>query len=153
MKVGETIQRRGCVTLFKFLVGKTLPELEQLIGYHSGRLAQGAFFARLRPGQLLQSSDIQLLGYSQVAEHHFKDQYGPIVQSFDLNQLTKMALGYWEQEGLHNIVKVFPTIDHDNTMDNDIQYPPGKGIPQWKLNRLLDFEVVKFVDTGQRLTL
>lgn len=151
MKAGEIVQRRGCVTLLKFLVGKSLPELEQLIGYHSGRLAHGAYFARFRAGQPIQPSDIQLLGYSQVAEHHFINQYGAVTKQFNLAQLTKMAWGYWQEEGLHNIVKVFPKIDHDNAMDNDIQYPPGRGIPQWKLNRPFDFEVVKFVNVGERL--
>lgn len=152
MQIGDTISRAGCVTLFKFLAGSTLSELEQRIGYHSGRLAQGVFFARFKGGQSVQPADVQLLGYSQVAEHHYEAQYGSIVKQYDLVQLTKIALGSWQEEGFHNIVKVFPLIGHDTTMDNDVQYPPGKGIPQWKLKRPFDFEVTKFVGIGDRLT-
>ena len=35
--------------------------------------------------------------------------------------------------GVERLVKVLATVRHDNSMDPDIQYPPGQGVPQWKV--------------------
>ena len=47
----------------------------------------------------------------------------------------------WSKEGINRLVKVTPLLPHDEHMDDDIQYPPGSGIQQWKLIATIPFRV------------
>ena len=39
----------------------------------------------------------------------------------------------WTLSGPDRLVKVLPGIAHSEEIDPDEQYPPGYGVPQWRL--------------------
>jgi hypothetical protein len=51
----------------------------------------------------------------------------------------------WSTTGFERLVKVFPAVSHDPTMNPDIQYPPGQGAPQWVAKTPLRAQVVAVV--------
>jgi hypothetical protein len=130
--LNSTTQVSGYVTLKKFLVGRNLEQIEGLLGFKKGRLSRGATFAELQ--YLPSSTEFELAGYSQVAEHHFDKS---VLNGLDVAKLKNIVLDAWNQPG-EKLVKVIATIPHDTDpdRDEDDQYPPGKGVPQWKLNRV-----------------
>ena len=56
-----------------------------------------------------------------------------------------MAAASFAATGGDRLVKVFPAIGHNASLDNDHQYPPGAGCPQWKLTTKIDATVVAIV--------
>ena len=132
LSIGDTIQVRGFVTDEKFIQGQSLQEIERRLGFHSGRLRQGAVFVLLNGYPSLNSFMIR--GYSQVAGHHFDRQYGKTVGSLDLMRVKRNVRNYWRDNNV-KLAKVLPSIRHDNLMSDDKQYPPGAGIPQWEIDK------------------
>jgi hypothetical protein len=144
MPVGQFTEVYGFITQEKFLRGKSLAELEDLLGFQTGRLAQGAVILALK--QLPAPEQFTFGGYTQVADHHFKEQYGD-------NSILKQPQGendrdyrtrilkiknniiktVWAETGPERLVKVKAVTPHNNNIHLDDQYPPGQGIPQWKL--------------------
>ncbi len=47
MKVGDQISVSGFITKEKFIAGRTLAEVEKVLGFHAGRLSQGVAIAVL----------------------------------------------------------------------------------------------------------
>ncbi len=45
--IGDKVSITGYITQDKFVIGRTMPEIEAILGFHEGRLAQGATFAKL----------------------------------------------------------------------------------------------------------
>lgn len=155
----EIYNVRGFFTKDKFLDEKSLVEIESLIGYHHGRLSEGANIFRIiipekwhlnEPDFLKQFlTQFELFGYSQVAEQHayrykysHQDASGNTIinenniignPKYDIDVFKKMALESWENEGPNSLIKIQPTTLHDDTILIDDQYPPGSGIPQWKI--------------------
>jgi hypothetical protein len=141
MQVGDIIERGGFVTQAKFIKGRSLAEVENLLGFHKGRLDKGMYVACLAPGQSLPvAADFELRGYSQIADHRWGG-----TGNYDVAVLKKIATNAWEESGANGLVKVFPVVGHDSRMKADDQYPPGGGIPQWKLVKGLTFKIVAFV--------
>jgi hypothetical protein len=52
--------------------------------------------------------------------------------------------------GVNRLVKVMPNTPHAEHMENDEQYPPGLGVPQWKLTSKINAEVVAIIKAGER---
>lgn len=123
----STIQVSGFVTLKKFLAGKSLQQIESLLGFHQGRLRLGATIAELQ--YIPSAAEFDLAGYSQVADHRFNKG---VLNGFDQSKLKTMVHDVWSQPG-EKLVKIIATTRHDPNMTNDDQYPPGQGVPQWKL--------------------
>lgn len=125
--INSTIQVTGFVTLKKFLAGKNLQQIESLLGFHQGRLKLGATVAELQsfPSAL----EFDLAGYSQVADHRFNSN---ALNGFDVSKLKGIVQDVWSQPG-EKLVKVIAATRHDPGISNDEQYPPGQGVPQWKL--------------------
>ena len=125
--IHSTIQISGFITLKKFLLGRNLQQIERLLGFHSGRLRQGATFAELisLPGL----NEFDFAGYSQVASHRFDTR---ALAGYDINKLKNNVLEVWSKPG-EKLVKVIATTGHNAALSNDLQYPPGSGVPQWKL--------------------
>lgn len=125
----------GCFTRQIFLQGLTLAEVERRLGFHTGRLSNGAKFVAAT--QLPAIDGFDLAGYTQVASHHTTQQYGnlnnPIGKSAsDAYRIQKQnAMREWSLTGSNRLIKVIPATAHDKNLDPDIQYPPGAGIPQW----------------------
>lgn len=126
--MGKPIKAKGFVTQEKFLRGRSLYEIEKLIGYHEGRLKGGALI--LKAIALPPISHFELRGYSQVAGDKFKPLTG-----FDENKLKKISTEAWKLSGPDSLVKVIPKVSGGT-------YPPGLGIPQWELNQDIDFQLI-----------
>lgn len=128
LTVGDEIDVSGFVTQDKFIAGRTLAEMERILGFHEGRLVKGVVVVALL--ELPSAREFDLAGYSQVAAHRFEAPPG-----LDLGVLRGLVIGRWSTTGPNRLVKVLPTIRHDDALEPDEQYPPGQGAPQWSVHR------------------
>jgi hypothetical protein len=120
MKPGINLVK-GCVTYYDNIHNKCLKEMENILGFHTGRLSKGAHFLQLieRPTEA-QSFYFQNKGRNDVLfEDIPKDLRGH-------KQITKI----WNEKG-KILVKVVPIWEHDN----ECYYPKGIGIYQFNLTR------------------
>jgi hypothetical protein len=135
----------GFVTRQINIQGQTLEEIEKRLGYHQGRLSQGAYFyvSEDKPAQ----TGFEFAGYSQVAGHNTQKQYGNINQASQALEISKRnVLEQIAQSKSTRLVKVIPVIRHNEKIEDDnIQYPPGSGIQQWKLTQPLKFKLECFI--------
>lgn len=124
MQVGDHVSVTGCITQDKFLRGRTLRQMEQNLGFHAGRLRDGAYVVALR--ELPRAQDFAFAGYSQVATHR-------TTPGIRLNEQVAKAnvMAGWSLVGPGRLVKVLAAIRHNPDMELDAQYPPGHGVPQW----------------------
>jgi hypothetical protein len=140
LTVGDIVDVRGYVTQDKYLIGRDLAEIERLLGFHVGRLALGASF--VKPNTLPGREDFELAAYSMTASHRFA-----MPPNLDLDKLKAIASSRWSLSGGDRLVKVYPAVGHNPTMAADDQYPPGAGVPQWRLIRPCAGTVVAEVQT------
>lgn len=148
MQIGNIIQLNGYVTKQIFLQGQSLQEIENRIGYNPGRLSLGAIFCVAM--QLPEPKNINLGAYSMVADHHLNDanKFGADFNNRPQDDsLRKIAVAQMGQAGSERIIKVLPLMRHTDEMDNDLDkfYPPGTGIPQWKILNNIPFKVEAIV--------
>lgn len=136
MNVGDLIFVDGYFTQDKFLAGRTLAEIERVLGYQKGRLAEGAFFAVL----MELPNDFELAAYSNVAGHRFEMPGG-----LDVAKIKANARQSWDMAGLQRLVKACPHTRHNAGIGLDQQYPPGLGVPQWQSRSKLRARVVDIV--------
>jgi hypothetical protein len=144
--IPREIPSSGFFTKQIWLQGQTLKEIENRIGFHSGRLKDGCLIgvATALPGP----DDFEFAGYSQVAEHHTARQYGNINQAknkseADAQLKSKLNLiASWSLQGSDRLIKVFPGIRHSANLQPDFQYPPGSGIQQWKLKKTIVWKII-----------
>lgn len=145
MLLYQIIQIKGCITQEHYIKGRSLPELEHLLGFESGRLDKGIVIAALT--QLPAVHQFELLGYSQVAEHRHNSD---ATKGLDIKKLKEMVLKEtFTLFGYKRLVKVMANQPHNDQLDNDVQYPPGQGVPQWKLTSALSAKVVAIVLPGK----
>lgn len=137
---------RGCITQEKYIKGRTLSELEGILGFHVGRLAQGATVAALL--QVPTKSQFNLLGYTQVAEHKINQETS---KGLEVDKLKELLLREtFTTVGLNRLVKVIPKTEHAKAMNNDEQYPPGWGVPQWKLTAEMPAQTIAELNAGEQ---
>ncbi|NTS43887.1 hypothetical protein HRG84_23605 [Flavisolibacter sp. BT320] len=137
---------RGCITQEKYIKGRTLSELENILGFHAGRLANGATVAALL--QVPTKSQFNLLGYTQVAEHKINQE---ALKGLDTDKLKDLLLQEtFTTVGVNRLVKVMAKTDHSKELSNDEQYPPGWGVPQWKLTASMPAQVIAELNAGER---
>ncbi len=129
---------KGFFTTQIQLQGRTLADIESRLGFESGRLSQGAWFVAAT--QLPTPDEFEFAGYSQVAGHHTQEQYGDLNSPIGEHERAAYLLrkrniisSVWSLNGDRRLIKVLPTIDHNSLLSDDHQYPPGTGIPQWKI--------------------
>jgi hypothetical protein len=145
VNINKTILVKGCITQERYIKGRSLAELERLLGFEKGRLEKGIVVAALI--QLPAAHQFELLGYSQVAEHKSK-AIDP--KKLDVNKLKEMVIKEaFTLVGNKRLVKVIANKPHNTKVDNDIQYPPGLGVPQWKLTTALPARVTGIVSPGK----
>jgi len=93
--------------------------------------------------QLPTINQFDLLGYSQVAGHKFGSD---ATAGLDVPKLKEMVLrNSFTLVGNKRLVKVLPNTRHNEQLNNDLQYPPGLGVPQWKLTSRVSARVVSVV--------
>ena len=126
MTIGSAVEVRGYVTQDKFLRGRTLSTLERYLGFAAGRLRLGATFVKLT--RLPTEGEFELAGYSMTAQHRHVTPSG-----LDVHKLKMHAMARWTLSGADRLIKVIPAIVHDPGISADDQYPPGDGVPQWRL--------------------
>jgi hypothetical protein len=126
MVVGQNIQVSGFVTQLKYLSGHSLEDIGSLLGFNAGRLSMGGAFATL--DRLPQIDEFETAGYSQVAAHRHVMPDG-----LDPTVLRRNAMSAWALAGPNRLIKVMASIPHNRAMSDDEQYPPGLGVPQWKI--------------------
>ena len=141
----EIIQIKGCITQERYIKGKTLPELERLLGFKKGRLDNGVVVAALI--QMPMANQFELMGYSQVAGHKFNSDS---TKGLDISKLKELVLKEtFTLVGVKRLVKVMANTPHSDHLSNDEQYPPGEGVPQWKLTSRVSARVVDVVMPGE----
>src|SRR5271165_534630 len=113
MFVGQNISVKGFVTQQKYLSGRSLQQMESLLGYHAGRLSRGAGFAML--DRLPAINEFETFGYSQVAAHRHV-----VPADLDPAGLRRMAMSAWSLAGPNRLIKVLPATPHDDAMNPDI---------------------------------
>lgn len=146
LSIGNPINLKGFITQKGYLLGKSLEEIEQLLGYSRGRLKQGAWICELL--RLPTINEFELAGYSQVASHRFDKEFNTSEYDKDKNALKirkEIAMSVWLPIGARSLIKVIPITQHNDSISNDEQYPPGSGIPQWRLTSSLPFNVKALV--------
>lgn len=134
----------GFVTLQRYVQGKTLADLESLLGFRRGRFAKGVTVSAALV--LPEIDEFELAGYSQVAGHRTEEEYGSInapIRSDEADAYIvkkKLARSQWSLYGTSRLIKFSEDIGHlshpnkvKNRALNDFQYPPGRGVPQWKI--------------------
>lgn len=139
MRVGDVILISGCVTKEKFIAGRTLLEIEKVLGFHTGRLSRGVAIAVLT--ELPEAGQFEMAAYSNIASHRYKTP-----ERLDIDKLKAIARATWAETGFERLAKVFPGIRHDGALNPDIQYPPGYGAPQWVMKAQLRGKVVAVID-------
>jgi hypothetical protein len=137
--VSNLVALRGFFTTQMYLQGQSLREIEFRLGFDAGRLSLGAWFAAAT--QLPGPDDFEFAGYSQVAGHHTAKVYGNINSPSNDSERQailarkKSVIARWELYGSERLIKVVPMIGHSLNMIDNYQYPPGSGIPQWKITK------------------
>jgi hypothetical protein len=61
MNVGDSISVSGYITKEKFIAGRTLAEVEKILGFHPGRLSKGMAMAVLMELPGMQQFELRLL--------------------------------------------------------------------------------------------
>ena len=145
MHLHEYINVWGCITQEKYIMGRPAAEIESILGFNSGRLRNGFVVAALE--QLPNIDQFELLGYTQVAEHRRNME---ATKGLDINKLKNMVRKEtFTVSGINRLVKILPNIPHQLHMSNDEQYPPGTGVPQWKLTKMIVAKIISVVPEGR----
>jgi hypothetical protein len=138
MIIGEHTTVKGYVTTEGFIKGRPLDVIEWFLGFHKGRLANGARFVALT--KLPRVEDFDLAAYSMVAGHRFHTP-GDV----NVPRVKQNAMESWTLTGLKRLIKVEAFTPHNPHMNLDDQYPPGAGVPQWKITKPIAGMVVDIV--------
>lgn len=138
MKIGDLTLVAGCITKEKFVAGRTLRQIETILGFHRGRFGQGITVVALL--ELPAIDEFDLAAYSNIATHRFK-----MPADLNIEKLKTEARISWAVSGFERLVKVLPDVRHNPSLDPDVQYPPGHGAPQWVAKRPLRGRVVAIV--------
>ena len=158
LSLGSRTSMGGYATKMIYIAGQQPQELEDRIGYHRGRLAQG--FLVLVLDDRIVPSEIELVGHSHfsggrighpkltgriTAEDSLRQAFGGGLVSRQ-KQLLAQTLN---TGGSDTVVKVLPSIRHDPAMPDYEQYPVGTGIPQFNLTTKKNFVVRAVVGAGK----
>jgi hypothetical protein len=137
MRVGDLVSDvSGCITKEKFIAGRTLAEIERILGFHAGRFSRGIIVVALTD----LPCNFDLAAYSNVAKHRHSAPTG-----LDIAKIKADVVKTWSTCGFERLVKVRPLIPHNQNMSPDLQYPPGYGAPQWNSRDLLRGKIVGVV--------
>ena len=160
--VPAIVTLRGFFTSQKWLRGKTLDEMELLLGYRTGRLSTlgAAVYAFTR---VPENWEFEVAGYTNVS--------GGMPISSDWVEADRKAAAYYANTGVRSsetvlkdnarasmtiygenrLIKVKPLLD--DPLDT---YPPGHGIPQWRVSKqaadegTLQGELLQVIQPGER---
>lgn len=141
MYINEHIQVKGCITQEKYITGKSTFDIERILGFHLGRLSSGYIIAALE--FVPDNDEFDLVGYTQVAAHRTPDT----TKNLNVNKLKDLLRREkFTVYGNDRLIKVLPNSIHSLSMSDDDQYPPGQGVPQWKLVKPVSAKVVTIIN-------
>ena len=140
LEVNKIIFAKRYFTERKFFHG-TLHDLDIKIGYHGTRLAKGFFIAQLL--KIPDLNEFELWGYSITPAHKYINP-----KNIDIQKLKAITRNHFLQIGSNNLLKIFQITMHNINMDDDMQYPIGIGIPQWKLVQPVPMKIIKKIKSN-----
>ena len=154
MPVGDIVQMTGFFTKALFLRAQSAGELERRLGYAEGRMKAGWRLLFLERSPL--PDDFEFMGYSQMSGGMPLGHLAPVggltaeqslrVQGYDLPALKrKIIRDVFCVSGADRLAKAIPL----DAATGPAPYPPGSGIPQWKLVRPLPFRVIADLGPGE----
>ena len=168
LSIGQIIQSAGCVTRLQDIIGREPNELEQLIGYHRGRLAQGYYIAVLK--ERLQPGEFNFAGYTHLsggkyglpdpqkrqavndARINVHDNLRNNIGQSGIDAQQRQITAAIPLTGVERLAKCMPKIMHSDAMEKDpslpLQYPRGDGIKQYILTVKKNFLIAAEVDPG-----
>ncbi len=138
MKLGDLTSVTGYITKEKYIAGRTAQDMEKILGFHAGRLANGIIIIALL--ELPAIDEFDLAAYTNIAGHNYQEP-----THLDIVKLKAHARATWTTIGFERLVKVQANMPHNPNLGPDIQYPPGHGAPQWKTKRPLRGKIVGIV--------
>lgn len=160
MKLREALlerQAKGDFTMYRYLKGASRAELEDKIGFHKGRMDQGAIIATIYRSDLLEltTNDFTLGASSRWSrssaaapwapeftkimhgEHQGRMEVNAIESALtlrgqDVPALKATVLAFFKTNAYYLPAKVFPLLRHEDCM----RYPDAEtGVPQFRLHR------------------
>lgn len=164
-RIGDIVSVRGCLTRLIDIINRDPIHLEDLIGFHRGRLSRGYYLLLLK--EPMAAGEFQFLGYTHLsggkyglpsndpaAEAARPTVQGSLEQKFGVagvNGLARKIAGDIPATGERRLAKIVPVIGHDQAMGPADQYPASKhGIAQFNLTVPKKFLVSAFVDPNRR---
>ncbi|WP_434614615.1 hypothetical protein [Azospirillum sp. B2RO_4] len=163
--VGDTVSAYGCVTRLIDIINRDPTHLEELIGFHRGRLSRGYYLLLLK--EPLAANEFEFFGYTYFSGGKFglpsndeaKEAARQSVHDSLLKQMGNMGVYNLAQKvaadipatGQNRLVKIIPVIGHDDKMKTADQYPASPhGIAQFRLIVEKRFLVSAFVGPDRR---
>ena len=163
LKAGDLASFKGNVTTLMSITPGAEAHVEEMLGYHPGRLAGGYFVLVLK--QALTPQDFEFDGttlrsggrHGLPAATDALDAARPRVHDAILSERGPAGYAALQSQvlkrsgwtsGQERIAKVLPAIRHDANLPPNVQYPMGGGGLQWKLVRDCTFLVVAEVSAG-----
>jgi hypothetical protein len=155
LTVDAVVPMTGFMTKAIFLRGQSAAELELRLGYAPARLSGGYWLLFLE--KMPTPADFEFMGYSQMAGGvplgHLHPAGGLTAeqslgtQGFDMTRLKDRVIREtFRLAGPHRLAKVLPL----DPAAGPMPYPPGSGIPQWKIiGAGLPFRVVQRIGPGE----
>ena len=149
LALGSKEDQKGCLTRLIDVVNKEPSYLEDLVGFHRGRLSQGYHFLLLLK-QRFEPEEFEFFGYTYMSGGKIGiPSRNPVLSELrpSAHDMVVLALGKQGAQkelerlcrdiqftGEHRYVKIVPVIPHNPRMNNAYQYPASKhGIPQFNL--------------------
>jgi hypothetical protein len=116
----------GFIVPKEFISNLSLADLERVLGFATGRLKNGAAFARLNAIPAVY--ELAYYGDTGTAAHRFEEKRNKTISKDELN---KAAYQYLRPST--ELIKVIPLDNPDPLMSEDENWPPGIGAMQYRL--------------------
>ena len=123
----------GYVVPKEFIAGKSLTEIERLVGFKSGRLKNGAAFAQLR--SLPPRTDLDYYGSSQTPDHKWEKDRQKIINRgvAVVGHADLSDAAYHYLQPTTKLIKIIALSDPDPLSTLNQNWPRGSGVMQFKL--------------------
>jgi hypothetical protein len=138
MKLGSVITVTGLFTQELFIAGRTLSEIEHILGFFNSR-----FFGGMAIAALLQYPEIGEFELGARVEPP-EDPENP-AEAADPAILKAEAMSTWRTMGLQRLVKVLSVANPDPNMKADLAMRAGFGAPQFNAKVPLRARIVDII--------
>jgi hypothetical protein len=160
--LGNMVTADGCITRLRSVINQPSDEIERRIGYSAGRLDGGWWLLLLMDS--VQAGEFEFFGYSNSSGgrsgHPQEGDGRETVEASLRGMLTPSGFRKKQEEiaagmassGPDRIAKILPRSGEDPTIPASEawrHYPPGSGIPQWRLTVAKQFVVAADIPDGR----